>query len=200
MSSLGWNALVTHACKGSAPTSKSQQLANDHAAWCSQETRHIFRDFDPDMDAGSLDEAYLDVTDYCRAHDMTGTGSWMTSRAHGQGGCLVVTIDICNYKHVQRICSAVTVRLVTQVLPSYLPGPPLKPGRCRHVPDPRRVRRRGDHPEASPGGDRAHMQRRGGTQQGACKGGQQMPQQDHDELPQCALHGPLRIATFSLDF
>ena len=39
----------------------------------SQETRRIFRDFDPDMDAGSLDEAYLDVTDYCKEHDMTGT-------------------------------------------------------------------------------------------------------------------------------
>jgi hypothetical protein len=38
----------------------------------SQETRRIFRDFDADMDAGSLDEAYLDVTEYCNTHGLTG--------------------------------------------------------------------------------------------------------------------------------
>lgn len=39
----------------------------------SQATRAIFRDFDPDFEAGSLDEAYLDITAYCQQHDMTGT-------------------------------------------------------------------------------------------------------------------------------
>ena len=38
----------------------------------SQETRRIFREFDADMDAGSLDEAYLDVSDYCKTHGLTG--------------------------------------------------------------------------------------------------------------------------------
>ena len=35
-------------------------------------TRAIFAQYDPDFEAGSLDEAYLDVTDYCRAHETTG--------------------------------------------------------------------------------------------------------------------------------
>ena len=39
----------------------------------SQATRAIFRDFDPDFEAGSLDEAYLDITAYCEQHGMTGT-------------------------------------------------------------------------------------------------------------------------------
>lgn len=39
----------------------------------SQATRAIFRDFDPDFEAGSLDEAYLDISAYCEQHGMTGT-------------------------------------------------------------------------------------------------------------------------------
>lgn len=35
-------------------------------------TRAIFVDYDPDFEAGSLDEAYLDVTDYCQMHSTTG--------------------------------------------------------------------------------------------------------------------------------
>lgn len=35
-------------------------------------TRAIFVRFDPEFEAGSLDEAYLDVTDYCRANEATG--------------------------------------------------------------------------------------------------------------------------------
>lgn len=35
-------------------------------------TRAIFVDFDPDFEAGSLDEAFLDITDYCRLHSTTG--------------------------------------------------------------------------------------------------------------------------------
>jgi DNA polymerase kappa len=34
--------------------------------------RAILMDFDANFEAGSLDEAYLDVTDYCRQHGMTG--------------------------------------------------------------------------------------------------------------------------------
>lgn len=34
--------------------------------------RAVLRLFDPDFECASLDEAYLDVTDYCQAHDMTG--------------------------------------------------------------------------------------------------------------------------------
>lgn len=34
--------------------------------------RAILVDFDADFQAGSLDEAYLDVTDYCQQHSLTG--------------------------------------------------------------------------------------------------------------------------------
>lgn len=42
----------------------------------SLETRAVFRDFDPDFDAGSLDEAYLDVTEYCQKSGMSGAQVW----------------------------------------------------------------------------------------------------------------------------
>ena len=35
-------------------------------------TREILAAYDPDFEACSLDEACLDITDYCAAHDMTG--------------------------------------------------------------------------------------------------------------------------------
>lgn len=35
-------------------------------------SRAVFALFDPEFEAGSLDEAYLDITDYCRAHEITG--------------------------------------------------------------------------------------------------------------------------------
>ena len=34
--------------------------------------RAILYDFDPGFEAGSLDEAYLDITDYCQQHSLTG--------------------------------------------------------------------------------------------------------------------------------
>ena len=35
-------------------------------------TRAILADYDPEFEAGSLDEAYLDVTDYCQMHSTSG--------------------------------------------------------------------------------------------------------------------------------
>ena len=37
--------------------------------------REVFREIDPDFEAGSLDEAFLDVTDYCAARGLTGERS-----------------------------------------------------------------------------------------------------------------------------
>ena len=34
--------------------------------------RAILYDFDPGFEAGSLDEAYLDITEYCQQHSLTG--------------------------------------------------------------------------------------------------------------------------------
>ena len=45
-------------------------------------TRAIFVDYDPDFEAGSLDEAYLDVTDYCRMHTTTGMFEVLAGRVH----------------------------------------------------------------------------------------------------------------------
>ena len=38
----------------------------------SGEVQAVFREYDPEMEAASMDEAYLDVTDYCASHDMPG--------------------------------------------------------------------------------------------------------------------------------
>lgn len=59
-------------------------------------TRAIFSRFDPDFEAGSLDEAYLDITDYCREHDMTGVGWSAQLPAPGQN------IFVCPGK--QQVC------------------------------------------------------------------------------------------------
>ena len=37
-------------------------------------TRAIFARFDPEFEAGSLDEAYLDISEHCRQHELTGEG------------------------------------------------------------------------------------------------------------------------------
>lgn len=51
----------------------------------SSEVRAVFRDYDPDLDAASLDEAYMDVTDYCRSHEKSGTSNqdFMTAESIG---------------------------------------------------------------------------------------------------------------------
>jgi DNA polymerase kappa len=41
-------------------------------AAASEQTRTIFRDVDAAFDAGSLDEAYLDATNYCARHGLSG--------------------------------------------------------------------------------------------------------------------------------
>lgn len=40
----------------------------------SERTRAVFARYDPAFEAGSLDEAYLDVTAYCAEHGATGEG------------------------------------------------------------------------------------------------------------------------------
>lgn len=51
----------------------------------SQATRAIFRDFDPDFEAGSLDEAYLDISSCCEQHGMTGTDFAHSMHKHNKG-------------------------------------------------------------------------------------------------------------------
>eukprot|EP00891_Asterochloris_glomerata_P005434 jgi/Astpho2/5434/e_gw1.00076.4.1_t len=47
-----------------------------------QETRAVFRRYDPEFQAGSLDEAYMDVTDYCQQHGVS--GAWVASEIRRQ--------------------------------------------------------------------------------------------------------------------
>lgn len=47
-------------------------------------TRAILADYDPEFEAGSLDEAYLDVTDYCQMHSTTGECTAYKSRLHSR--------------------------------------------------------------------------------------------------------------------
>lgn len=62
-------------------------------------TRSVFRRYDPHFEAGSLDEAYLDVTGFCSAHGMSGAqaraarldGCGVTLRLHVMGVCAVAT-------------------------------------------------------------------------------------------------------------
>ena len=38
----------------------------------SRAAKAIFREYDPNLRSESLDEAYLDVTEYCQMHGLTG--------------------------------------------------------------------------------------------------------------------------------
>lgn len=40
----------------------------------------IFREYDQDMDAASLDEAYMDVTDFCEERSLSGQPQTWTNR------------------------------------------------------------------------------------------------------------------------
>ena len=57
-----------------SPSAQQEQApqADCRCPCCLQETRAVFRRYDPDFQAGSLDEAYMDVTDYCQQHGVSG--------------------------------------------------------------------------------------------------------------------------------
>ena len=59
-------------CHHAHPHQQEQPQADCRSPNCLQETRAVFRRYDPDFQAGSLDEAYMDVTDYCQQHGVSG--------------------------------------------------------------------------------------------------------------------------------
>ncbi len=69
--------------------------------WCCRAAaavRAIFVDFDARFEAGSLDEAYLDVTDYCKQHGLTGrcyATESIRSFWHAKGPCTVMRQEGC---------------------------------------------------------------------------------------------------------
>ena len=45
----------------------------------SEQAQAIFAAFDDDLEASSLDEAFLDITAYCAQHNCTGTQSLISA-------------------------------------------------------------------------------------------------------------------------
>ena len=62
-------------------------------------TRAIFVDYDPDFEAGSLDEAYLDVTDYCQMHTTTGVCEVLQGRVYA-----MPTLGMCPFRCLYACC------------------------------------------------------------------------------------------------
>ena len=78
----------------------------------SQATRAVFRDFDPEFEAGSLDEAYLDLTAYCEQYGMTGSNH--AEHAQWHTGCslkslhaasMLLCLLTANMQRIQTMCA-----------------------------------------------------------------------------------------------
>lgn len=64
-----------HACRvgsGHLPCLPARRITDHTHSLPPSPTRQIFAEFDPGFEAGSLDEAYLDVTDCCAERGWTG--------------------------------------------------------------------------------------------------------------------------------
>ncbi|KAK9820063.1 hypothetical protein WJX72_005623 [[Myrmecia] bisecta] len=72
----------------------------------SDQTRAIFCEYDPEFEAGSMDEAYLDVTDYCHAHGITGraVAQEVRIRVH-QETRLTCSAGIAPNTMIAKVCS-----------------------------------------------------------------------------------------------
>ncbi|KAK2076547.1 hypothetical protein QBZ16_005307 [Prototheca wickerhamii] len=72
----------------------------------SQETRQIFAEFDPGFEAGSLDEAYLDVTDCCAERGWTGAqvAERIRARVRQETG-LTCSVGIAPNRMLAKVCS-----------------------------------------------------------------------------------------------
>ena len=73
----------------------------------SQKTREVFQMFDPDFESGSMDEAYIDVTEYMRVHGMTGVECAEAIRGlvRSKTGGLTCSVGIAPNKLIAKICS-----------------------------------------------------------------------------------------------
>ena len=63
----------------------------------SRASRVIFADYDAEFSAGSLDEAHLDVTDYCQQHGVTGaphSQHWMQVSGRRLRCCIAAALLI----------------------------------------------------------------------------------------------------------
>jgi DNA polymerase kappa len=73
----------------------------------SEKTREVFQTFDPDFESGSMDEAYLDITDYMRVHGMSSVECAHAIRGlvHSRTGGLTCSVGIAPNKLIAKICS-----------------------------------------------------------------------------------------------
>lgn len=70
-------------------------------------TRDVFQRYDPDFEAGSLDEAYLDVTEYCEIHKMIGedVAAQIRAAVKEETGGLTCSCGIAPNKMLAKVCS-----------------------------------------------------------------------------------------------
>ncbi|KAL6771591.1 POLK1 [Auxenochlorella protothecoides x Auxenochlorella symbiontica] len=78
----------------------------DKYSKASAQTRAVFRDYDPEFEAGSMDEAYLDVTEYVRLHGTTGpeVAALIRQRVQQETG-LTCSVGIAPNRMLAKVCS-----------------------------------------------------------------------------------------------
>lgn len=70
-------------------------------------TREVFARFDGEFEAGSLDEAYLDATEYCKIHGVSGSeaAERLREQVQRETGGLTCSCGIAPNKMLAKICS-----------------------------------------------------------------------------------------------
>ncbi|KAJ0229871.1 DNA polymerase kappa [Hirschfeldia incana] len=70
-------------------------------------TRKVFRNYDPNFIAGSLDEAYLDITDVCQERGLSGgeIAEELRSSVHSETGGLTCSAGVAANRLLAKVCS-----------------------------------------------------------------------------------------------
>ncbi|CAG7868119.1 unnamed protein product [Brassica rapa] len=70
-------------------------------------TRKVFRNYDPNFIAGSLDEAYLDITEVCRERGLSGgeIAEELRSSVHSETGGLTCSAGVAANRLLAKVCS-----------------------------------------------------------------------------------------------
>ncbi|GLI59867.1 hypothetical protein VaNZ11_001862, partial [Volvox africanus] len=84
-----------------------------------ERVRAVFRQLDPDFESGGLDEAYLDVTDYCQRVGCSGTEAAEELRRRVSAFCggLTCSVGVAPNKMLAKICSDINKPNGQYVLP-----------------------------------------------------------------------------------
>ncbi|KAG2250509.1 hypothetical protein Bca52824_080645 [Brassica carinata] len=70
-------------------------------------TRKVFKNYDPNFIAGSLDEAYLDITEVCRERGLSGgeIAEELRSSVHSETGGLTCSAGVAANRLLAKVCS-----------------------------------------------------------------------------------------------